>query len=190
MVAPPGAFYLVKMPTAMTRQAPAVDAALWERRIRVNDHAVVVSLLALGLRPDRAREIAQATWLRLMEQEAAGALAEVELPGLAIRQARFLALDAIRRDAAERQRLADALEVDPASDDAIERRLAGRQELERVKKVLAGCSPRTRRLFDLLYGRGLSAVEAAAELGISVQRARQLLCETRKKIRAALEEDR
>jgi len=80
MVAPPGALYLQRMLTATTRAAPAVDAALWERRIRVHDHAVVVSLLALGLRPDRAREIAQATWLRLMEQEAAGALAELELP--------------------------------------------------------------------------------------------------------------
>jgi RNA polymerase sigma-70 factor (ECF subfamily) len=172
------------------RDARPIDAALWEERIRTHDHVVVVSLLALGLRPDRAREIAQATWLRLMEQEAAGALAEVELPGLAIRQARFLALDAIRRDAVERGRLAEALEVDPESDDAIERRLAGRQELGRVKEVLAGCSPRARRLFHLLYGRGMSAGEAAGELGISVQRARQLLCETRKKIRAALEEDR
>jgi RNA polymerase sigma-70 factor (ECF subfamily) len=179
------------MTASMTQRGePPVDAALWEQRIRQHDHVVVVSLLALGLRPDRAREIAQATWLRLMEQEAAGALAEVELPGLAIRQARFLALDAIRRDAVERARLADSLEVDPGSDDAIERRLAGRQELERVKEVLAGCAPRARRLFHLLYGRGMSAGEAAGELGISVQRARQLLCETRKKIRAALEEDR
>lgn len=170
--------------------APPVDAALWEKRIRQHDHVVVVSLLALGLRPDRAREVAQATWLRLMEQEAAGALPAVELPGLAIRQARFLALDAIRHDAVERRRLADALEVDPSSDDAIERRLADRQELERVKEVLAGCSPRARRLFHLLYGQGMSAAEAAGELGISVQRTRQLLCETRKKIRASLEEDR
>jgi RNA polymerase sigma-70 factor (ECF subfamily) len=179
----------------MTRLAPQravrpVNAEMWGERVRQHDHAVVLSLLALGLRPDRAREIAQATWLRLIEQEAAGALPVVELPGLAIRQARFLALDAIRRDAVERQRLADALEVDVDSDDAIERRLAGRQELERVKEVLAGCSPRARRLFHLLYGRGMSAAEAAGELGISVQRARQLLCETRKKIRAALEEDR
>jgi RNA polymerase sigma-70 factor (ECF subfamily) len=41
----------------------------------------------------------------------------------------------------------------------------------------------------LLYGRGLSYAEAAGELGLSLQRARQLLCETRKKIRQALEED-
>jgi RNA polymerase sigma-70 factor (ECF subfamily) len=179
------------MATPMTqRRTLPVDAALWGQRVRAHDHTVLVSLLALGLRPDRAREIAQATWLRLIEQDAAGALPAVELPGLAIRQARFLALDAIRRDAAERARIAAALEIDPASDDAVERRLADRQELERVKEVLAGCSPRARRLFHLLYGRGMSAGEAAGELGISVQRARQLLCETRKKIRAALEEDR
>lgn len=121
------------MPTALTQGAPAVDAALWEGRIRAHGHRVLVSLLALGLPPERAREIAQATWLRLMEQEAAGALAEVELPGLAIRQARFLALDAIRQDAAERRRLAGALEVDPASDDD--------EEIQRaaVEVHIAGC---------------------------------------------------
>ncbi len=172
------------------RGAPPVDAALWGERVRAHDHTVLVSLYALGLRPDRAREIAQATWLRLIEQDAAGALGVIELPGLAIRQARFLALDAIRRDAADRRRLADALDVDPASDDAIERRLAGRQELAQIKEVLARCAPNARQLFHLLYGRGMSAAEAAGELGISVQRARQILCETRKKIRAALEEDR
>jgi len=171
------------------RGAPPVDAGLWGERVRAHGHTVMVSLLALGLTPERAREIAQATWLRLIEQEAAGALGTIELPGLAIRQARFLALDAIRRDAADRRRLADALEVDPSSDDAIERRLAGRQELALVRQVLARCSPNAQRLFHLLYGRGLSAVEAASELGLSVQRARQIVCETRKKIRAALEED-
>lgn len=182
----------MRMLTATTREAPRVDAALWERRIRLHDHAVVVSLLALGLRPDRAREIAQATWLRLMEQEAAGALAELELPGLAIRQARFLALDAIRRDRAEERRLAAVLELESIGDsgDEVERRLAGRQELERVTEVLSACAPNARRLFHLLYGRGLSPAEAASALGLSLQRTRQLLCETRKKIRAALEEDR
>lgn len=179
------------MPTALTQGAPPVDAALWDRRIRAHDHAVVVSLLALGLRPDRAREIAQATWLRLMEQESAGALGEVELPGLAIRQARYLALDAIRRDQAESRRLAAALAMDSLGeeDDEVERRLAGRQELSRIAEVLATCAPNARRLFHLLYGRGVSPAEAAAELGLSLQRTRQLLCETRKKIRAAIEED-
>jgi RNA polymerase sigma factor (sigma-70 family) len=174
----------------MPRAAEPVNAALWEERIRAHDQAVVVSLLALGLRPDRAREIAQAAWLRLMEQEAAGALVDVELPGLAIRQARFLALDAIRKDRAESRRLAAALAMESIDDDdQIERRLAGRQELRRVSEVLATCPPNARRLFHLLYGRGVSPTEAAAELGLSLQRTRQLLCETRKKIRAALEED-
>ena len=123
-------------------------------------------------------------------QEAAGALAAVELPGLAIRQARFLALDAIRKDRVESRRVASALAMESLDDnDQIERRLAGRQELRRVSEVLATFSLNARRLFHLLYGRGMSTSEAAAELGLSLQRTRQLLCETRKKIRAALEED-
>ena len=175
----------------MPSAAEPVNAAVWEERIRAHDHRVVVSLLALGLRPERAREIAQAAWVRLIEQEASGALGAIDLPGLAIRQARFLAIDAARRDQAERRRVAAALQLESAGlrDDEVERRLAGRQELRRVAEVLATCAPNARRLFHLLYGRGVTPAEAAAELGLSVQRTRQLLCETRKKIRAALEED-
>lgn len=165
------------------------QAAPWGDLIRAHDHAVRMSLLALGLRPDRAREIAQAAWLRLMERHQAGDLVTIELPGLAIRQARFLALDELRRDAAERRR-ADEIDPDDATAaDALERQLASRELLDRVVAVLATCAPSARQLFELHYGRNLSHADAAAALGLSVQRTRQLLCETRARIRAALAEE-
>src|SRR5687768_1820833 len=73
----------------------------WERLIRDHGRRVVLSLVALGLPFDRAKDIAHAAWLRLMEGHRAGKLGELRLPGLAIVQARFLALDELRREAAE-----------------------------------------------------------------------------------------
>lgn len=164
-------------------------AAQWDALVRAHDRVVRLSLLALRLPPDRAREIAQAAWLRLMERHAAGELPTLELPGLAIRQARFLALDELRRDAAERRRAAEVDPDDATSGDDLERQLASRELLDRVAAVLATCAPNARQLFELHYGRNLSHAEAAAALGLSIQRTRQLLCETRARIRAALAEE-
>ena len=60
------------------------------------------SLLALGLRPVQAREIANEAWAKLYEKRAE--LATLSFPGLAITQARFLAIDALRVAARERRR--------------------------------------------------------------------------------------
>src|SRR5689334_5843776 len=87
---------------AMTIREPA----LWDDAIRRHDRSVYLSVLALGLAPDRAREIAQSAWTRLMERHAEGALTELELPGLAIRQARFLALTELERGRTEKRVLA------------------------------------------------------------------------------------
>jgi hypothetical protein len=51
----------------------------WDDAIRRHDRRVYLSVLALGMSPDRAREIVQATWTH-----ASGALAELDFRGLAI----------------------------------------------------------------------------------------------------------
>jgi RNA polymerase sigma-70 factor (ECF subfamily) len=159
----------------------------WDDAIRQHDRRVYLSVLALGLAPDRAREIAQAAWTRLIEQHARGALGEIELPGLAIRQARFLALNDLRRAKVETRTLA-AVPDPPASPDA-ERVVGSREEIERVLAALATCSPTARKVFGLVYATpGGNAALAAKELGLSLQRVRQILCETRAQLRRALEE--
>src|SRR5574338_833079 len=82
------------------------EPAAWDDAIRRHDRRVSLSVLALGLAPDRAREVVQSTWTRLMERHAEGALTEIELPGLAIRQARFLAFNEMERNRTERRVLA------------------------------------------------------------------------------------
>ena len=161
---------------------PAATAHLWDNAIRRHDRSVYLSVLALGLPPDRAREVVQAAWTRLIEQHGRGALAELELPGLAIRQARFLALDELRRGKVEMRVLAAVPAPDEAPD--VERVAASREQIARVLDALAACSPSARRVFRGVYATpGGTAATVARELGLSVQRVRQILCETRAHLR-------
>ena len=159
---------------------------LWDDAIRRHGHRVYVSVLALGLTPDRAKEIVQATWTRLMEQHAAGTLVELDFPGLAIRQARFLALNELQRRKTEMRVLAAVPEATP--EPGIEHVVANRQQIDRMLTALATCSPTAKTVFRLVYATpGGTCASAAREVGLSLQRVRQILCETRTHIRRALE---
>lgn len=158
----------------------------WDDAIRRHSQRVYVSILALGLAPDRAREVVQATWTRLMEQHAAGALADLEFPGLAIRQARFLALNDMQRRKVEMRVLAAVPDSGPPPD--VDRVVASREQIDRMLDALATCSPIAKRVFRLVYATpGGTCASAAQEVGLSLQRVRQILCETRSHIRRALE---
>ena len=159
---------------------------LWDDAIRRHGHRVHVSVLALGFSPDRAREIVQATWTRLIEQHAAGKLVDLDLPGLAIRQARFLALNELQRTKTEMRVLASVPETAP--DPSIERVVASREQIDRMLDALSTCSPMAKQVFRLVYATpGGTCASAAQAVGLSLQRVRQILCETRNHIRRALE---
>src|SRR5690349_12674266 len=69
------------------------SAEAWSSLIRAHQQRVVLSLVAAGFSYDRAGELANETWARLMEKDRQGGLREIKLPGLAIVQARYLAWD-------------------------------------------------------------------------------------------------
>jgi RNA polymerase sigma-70 factor (ECF subfamily) len=160
---------------------PFVD---WDVAVRTQNARVVASLLALAIPLDQAEEIASQAWARLLEQHQAGQLAEVKLPGLAIKQARFLALTWLknrRREAGLEDAAAEA-----AGDP--ERDLIARRDVATALRVLATCSPTAQAIFHHLYDDPPPPHEVVADrVGLSVQRVRQILCEVRKKIRTALE---
>jgi RNA polymerase sigma factor (sigma-70 family) len=161
------------------------DRDAWDALIERHDYRVIVALLARGVLLPRARELAQQTWIRLVAQQRAGKLDRLELPGLAIRQARFLALDDARRREPAAAPI-DAL-IDPAA--SVEQRLIDREQLARATAELARCSPRARAVFALVYTEPqLPHAEIARRLGLSVQRVRQILCEVRARLRGAIEE--
>ncbi len=168
------------------------EVSAWNALIQKHNHRVVVALLARGLRVDRAKDIAQEAWMRLVEQQRIGRLDRLQLPGLAIAQATFLALESARREASTRRHedvdepaIAAALR-DPR--DNAESRLLTEERVARAVHVLSRCSPSARRVFRLAYGgEGLSHTEVAQRVGLSLQRVRQILCEVRAKLRVELE---
>lgn len=172
------------------------DLAAWDALIRRHDRRVMVALLARGLRVDRARDVAQETWVKLIEQQRAGKLAQLTLPGLALAQASFLAADHLRREAVAHRLAPYPLDAggngaknvpDPAAD--VEARMLGTERLARAQAVLAECSPSAREVFKLCYGDPPHSYgEAADRVGLSQQRVRQIVCEVRKLLRAAFQE--
>ncbi len=159
--------------------------------IRKHNHAVVVSLLAMGLELDRSENIANAAWERLIRKHENGVLSQISMPGLAIAQARFLALDYVRRERPKRLAEAELQGCELAThraDANPERVLLAQEQLQRASECLNGCSEKSRRVFRLFYVDELSAAEIGARLDISAQRVRQTLCEVRRVIRTAWEE--
>jgi RNA polymerase sigma-70 factor (ECF subfamily) len=169
------------------------DETAWNALVHKHNHRVVLALLARGVRVDRAKDIAQEAWMRLVEQQRLGRLDRLVLPGLAITQASFLAMEAARREAttSRHQPIDEAIAaavVDPR-DDA-ESRLLTEERVGRAVEVLSRCGPSAREVFRLAYGgEGLSHAEVARRVGLSLQRVRQILCEVRAKLRDAMQGD-
>lgn len=179
---------------ALARRALTGERAAWDALIARHQRRVMVSLLARGLRVDRAQELAQETWARLIQQQQRGLLTELRLPALALAQAAFLASDDARRTRRESvdgtvEELPERQQpVDPA--ESAEKRLLSEEQLTRARSALEQVSPGARNVFLLACdGQGLPHAEVASRVGLSVQRVRQILCEVRKKLRTALEEE-
>src|SRR5689334_22497165 len=85
----------------LARRALTGDESAWGALVQRHNHRVVLSLLAAGAPIERAKELAQEAWLRLVEQQRAGRLERIELPGLAMRQARYLWLEDVRRKSSQ-----------------------------------------------------------------------------------------
>lgn len=171
-------------------RAEAGERAAWEALVALHDRRIVVSLLARGVPIDRARDLAQETWARLWEQHREGKLGRLELPGLAVRQAAFLAMDEARRRArsrdAELDEASDVVDGSPPSDDS----LASKEQIARAISEIGRLTPRARQVFAEVYERpDRPHAETAERLGLSVQRLRQTLCEVRARLRAAMEDD-
>ena len=167
----------------------------WNELMRKYGRRVVVSLVARGIPLERAQELAQEAWLKIVSQHRAGRLDRLEMPGIVVAQANFLARDEHRRRSRRAQlgalplgdgEIADLADAMTGPD--LERRVAARQSLRRVLAVVDRAYPNAQRVFHLLYGPDPhSPGQAAAKTGLSVQRVRQILCELRKAIREDLQ---
>lgn len=176
----------------VTERARQGDAAAWEVLVARHGRRVLLALLAKGVRANRAEEIVQDTWARLVAKSREGTLERLELPGLAVTMALRSSIDDARAD---RVRAASSLDddesalgiADPAPG-ALDR-MVSREALDRALAELARCSPKSRDVFALVYDNpDLPHADAAQQVGLSVQRVRQTLCEVRARLRAAMED--
>ena len=181
--------------TELAARALAGSSPAWDEIVRRHSHRVLLMLLARKVPWDAAHDLVQEVWLRLVRQQREGRLKSLTLPGLAIAQAEWLAReeDRTRR---RRERIAEARvaglsddPVDTGQEADLEERAERRERMDLVRRQLASCPPRARQIFQAVYGAGgRSHAEVARQLGISVQRVRQAVCEVRSRIRAALKE--
>lgn len=164
----------------------------WGILIERHDRRVLVMLLARGSPIDRARDMTQETWARLIEHQRAGRLERLDLPGLAMRQATFLWCD-------ETRRTSKTSPIDPTEEMAfladpspsVEHRLVTRSQLEKASAALDRCPPNARRVFELVYDNPETPQAVTARrVGMSVERLRHVICEVRAKLRAALDEEK
>ena len=171
------------------------QSSAWDEIVRRHSQRVLLVLLARGVPWDAAHDLVQEVWLRLMRQQRAGRLQSLALPGLAIAQAGWLAREEgrtrRRRETIMSDRAAevtvDDVDHDPGADP--EEQAIRRERLDRIREELEVCPPRARQIFLAVYGpEGRSHAEAARDLGLSVQRVRQALCEVRARVRTALRE--
>lgn len=172
-------------------------ADAWDEIVRRYSHQVRLALLARGVALDAADDLVQEAWMRLIRQQRAGRLRSLEIPGLVIAQAGWLALEA-QRTATRRAALvqlapAPAVEIAEIADtgaDADPAAVALRHERALlVRRALAGCTPREREVFEAAYGREARPhADVARVTGLSVQRVRQLLCNARARVRRLLAE--
>jgi RNA polymerase sigma factor (sigma-70 family) len=167
-----------------------VGSTDWQSAAQQYHRRVLVAVLALGVRPSRAEEIVQATWSELIEAERGGRLGRIELPGLALVHARFLARHELRRGGVEGRILvsADAL-AERAADRRVspEAELLAKEDAQRVLREIERLPESMQRLFLILYrDPPPSHAECAGELGLSLQRVRQLASELKQRVRATL----
>lgn len=164
------------------------DREAWNELIALHNRRVVLVLVGAGLPPAQARDVAQEAWLRLIRQADAGKLERLQLPGLAVRQALFLARSEARKSGAVTADAGPPLTAPTV--ESPEARFLAVERLTRAKARLSELSPSAQKVFGLLYGEPhLSHAEIAARIGLSVQRVRQIICEVRKELRADLEGD-
>jgi RNA polymerase sigma-70 factor (ECF subfamily) len=172
------------------------QTSAWDEIVRRHSHRVLLALLARGVPWDTAHDLVQEVWLRLVRQQRAGRLQSLALPGLAIAQAGWLAREegrtrrrheTIMSGRAAAEITVDDVDHDPGVDP--EEHAIRRDRLDRIRRELEVCPPRARQIFLAVYGpEGRSHAEVARDLGLSVQRVRQALCEVRARVRTALRE--
>lgn len=178
---PPSAPARVPSPEVVDLCARALrgEDRAWNELVRRYDRPLVVfAMRSFRLDDVEAEDLAQQTWLLLTRRLREGRLEELDMPGLAFAQARFLYLDSLR---SRRRAAEDMLDEDvPLPDPSCgpEELTARREVVDAVRRLVK--EELTNRQRDVLVQtltRGGSDAETASALGLGLQRVRELKSE-------------
>jgi RNA polymerase sigma factor (sigma-70 family) len=145
----------------------------WDALFRRHHLTLKMWVIGRGIRPSRAEEICQEVWTILPQRDREGKLPYIEMPGLAIHQARWLIHDEYRRRRRDDHEMPVHL-VDPSTRP--DRRAEDREELAIVLALIDALPPRQREIF--IACRRAESYEAAREIlgGGSIQHLKQTVC--------------
>ncbi len=178
--------------SALAGRALQGDRAAWEQLIAQHSRRVHVTLLAAGLSMDDAKDLTQDVWARLWSQIRTGALRVLQLPGIAVTQAQFMAKDLLRRRRTVQFRDDTNLaEADLRADETpVDSALSSAQTLARVRQALEQLPASQRLVFELAIEDGVPHAEIASRVGLSTQRVRQIIWEVRVRLRGHVKGER
>jgi len=155
-------------------------------RLRPFGEAYVMKNFGERLSHADAEDAVSDVTLRLHRQIAAGNLPD-NLQAAFLTGARNAAIDRLRRrtrkPTVEIEAAADAAAELPPPEDLAERR----ETAARIREVLLRVNPRQRRVLHLRFGKGETVPEIAAEMGISLPAAKNLLARGVSQARMQLE---
>jgi DNA-directed RNA polymerase specialized sigma24 family protein len=159
----------------------------WGALAHAHDRVVWLYLLKRRVPPDRAQDLKQEVWIALIQKWRSGELTYIQMPGVALWQARLL----VRRGPGGRDiptdnvlELADKWRERQGESEAL---ILDRAELQRALTIVARSPKTTRSVFQHTYrGPGMSPEQVAATVGISVQHLRKILSKLRKALRGSV----
>jgi RNA polymerase sigma factor (sigma-70 family) len=160
-------------------------AALVDALFREHNEALL-RFLALRLRSHHeAKEVAQEAYVKLLRLEDPGAISFLRTFLFTI--AANLATDRMRARQRQPREVAALFEEFKPAPLSPEQLLASEQELSVVEKLIAGLAPKCRRVLLLHRISGLSALEIAAQMGLSERMVRYYLVQAITRLRTGLD---
>jgi DNA-directed RNA polymerase specialized sigma24 family protein len=156
----------------------------WHNEIKKHHHRLVVFLLSKGVPLSDAKDVANETWTQLMCKHREGELPHLELPGLAFQHALFLVSKQRRQRALFEN---DAQHIESATDSH-EAQAQARQSLVKCAHELQKLPLRKQEVMSLVIHHSGRDAQKAQIVGISLQRFRQIVSQTRALLRTAMQE--
>jgi RNA polymerase sigma factor (sigma-70 family) len=159
------------------------DRQAWSVVILRYNTLILSIFLGFAIARPRSMELSQDLWLKLYLRARKGLLKILTLPGLAVREARFRALDELRgnKRAGPTADLEDV--VLEAPSPTAEEQISRQKDLALARRMLRALPARQRQVIVLAGIRGKPHAEVAEELGISTVRAKQTLSDARQRLR-------